>query len=574
MQPSGSPLSGSVSFELEIYTPAPTSCLMYEEVQTITVASDGVFSLTIDDGSGIRLDSTGYTLDQIFANQGTFSFTSGCSGSNSYTPDASDGRVLNVLFKSASMSAYETVGMQNINFIPMALTAKSVAGFSASNLLRFQESNGTLDSVSPLNNTQYNALVALVNGTSSLYLPTGSNGAIIPSLSSAPSSPSSGTIWYNSSSGTLQYEGSSGVQTIGASSGGSINLSSETLGDGTAASPSINFLGDTTTGIYEATTGELGLSAAGATALTVTSSVVNIPLTTASTSSATGALTVSGGVGIAGTANIGTSVTTPVVYGSSAVSGALTLTGTSNASAGNVLINPSGGNVGIGTTAPVSTLSVAVAPVATANYGLVSVGNGAFDGSTAGHFAGNSSGTQLAINAASGYTGDLANFQVAGTSLFKVDSSGNITSSNVLPVYQSYSADWSPYSGGTWQKFATINVGAQYNLLSTYIDVTGAGSWIDDGHAELFMYCKHQYLGQPFIEFVLISSSPPLTSRDFGYVVNSNGANTTVDLWFQSEIGGDVYQFQPRNLYATGSTLQLFNSPASQSSACRTTDKC
>ncbi len=221
VQPDGTPLSGQVSFELEVYTSSPTSCLMYEEVQTITVGSDGVFALTIDSGTGMRVDSTGYNLDQIFANQGTFTFTSGCSGSNTYTPDASDGRVLNVLFKSPSMSAYEAVGAQNINYIPMALTAKNVGGFSATNLLRFQESNGTIDSVSPLNNAQYNALVALVNGSSSLYLPSSSNGAVLPSVSSAPLSPAAGTLWYNSSNNTLQYEGTSGVQTLG-TAGGSV----------------------------------------------------------------------------------------------------------------------------------------------------------------------------------------------------------------------------------------------------------------------------------------------------------------------------------------------------------------
>ncbi|MGE3610778.1 MAG: tail fiber domain-containing protein [Bacteriovoracaceae bacterium] len=87
----------------------------------------------------------------------------------------------------------------------------------------------------------------------------------------------------------------------------------------------------------------------------------------------------------------------------------------------------SSGNVGVGPNSPVSKLSVQQAPTATANYGLVSLGPGAFDGSTSGYFTGNSNGTVLAINAASGFAGDLANFQIAGSSKFKVDSSGNIT---------------------------------------------------------------------------------------------------------------------------------------------------
>lgn len=64
-------------------------------------------------------------------------------------------------------------------------------------------------------------------------------------------------------------------------------------------------------------------------------------------------------------------------------------------------------------------ISVQYAPTASANYGLVSLGSGAFDGSTAGFFTGSASGTVLAINAASGFAGDLANFQVAGADVYK-----------------------------------------------------------------------------------------------------------------------------------------------------------
>jgi len=94
------------------------------------------------------------------------------------------------------------------------------------------------------------------------------------------------------------------------------------------------------------------------------------------------------------------------------------------------------GNVGIGTTAPVSKLAIQVAPTASANYGLVSLGSGAWDGSTAGYFgtgaSSNASGTVLAVNTASGYAGDLANLEVAGASKFKVDASGNVTTAGTI----------------------------------------------------------------------------------------------------------------------------------------------
>lgn len=90
----------------------------------------------------------------------------------------------------------------------------------------------------------------------------------------------------------------------------------------------------------------------------------------------------------------------------------------------------SAGNVGIGTTSPVSKLHVGAAPSASANYGLLSLGSGAFDGATAGYFGTSSSsssnGTVIAVNEVSGYSGDLMNLQVAGASKFKVDKDGKI----------------------------------------------------------------------------------------------------------------------------------------------------
>jgi hypothetical protein len=84
------------------------------------------------------------------------------------------------------------------------------------------------------------------------------------------------------------------------------------------------------------------------------------------------------------------------------------------------------GNVGIGATTPVSKLHVATAPVASANYGTVSLGSGAFDGVTAGFFAGSASGTSLAVNEASTFVGNLTDLRVGGVAKFKVAYNGDI----------------------------------------------------------------------------------------------------------------------------------------------------
>lgn len=66
------------------------------------------------------------------------------------------------------------------------------------------------------------------------------------------------------------------------------------------------------------------------------------------------------------------------------------------------------------------TLQVPIAPTATPNYGLVSVGGGPWDGSTSGFFAGNSNGTHLAFNTIAGYAGRIIDARQAGVRQFAI----------------------------------------------------------------------------------------------------------------------------------------------------------
>ncbi len=112
------------------------------------------------------------------------------------------------------------------------------------------------------------------------------------------------------------------------------------------------------------------------------------------------------------------------VFGTPTISAASSLTVT-NADTVNIAGLPTAASSA--TISGASALRIPVAPQGSANVGLVSLASGAWDGSTSGFFAGSSSGTVLAVNAASGYVGNLADWQVAGSSKFKVDSSGNLT---------------------------------------------------------------------------------------------------------------------------------------------------
>ena len=84
------------------------------------------------------------------------------------------------------------------------------------------------------------------------------------------------------------------------------------------------------------------------------------------------------------------------------------------------------GNIGIGTVSPYGKLDTIGAVTASANYGLLNIGpaSTAFDGATAGKFAGSASGTQLAINAVTGFAGNLIDAQVGGASKFSVTNAG------------------------------------------------------------------------------------------------------------------------------------------------------
>jgi hypothetical protein len=117
-------------------------------------------------------------------------------------------------------------------------------------------------------------------------------------------------------------------------------------------------------------------------------------------------------------------------------------------------------SVGVGTTSPVSKLHVASAPTASANYGLVSIGSGAFDGATAGFFVGSASGTGYGMNAASGYVGNLVDLQVAGASKFKVSSSGNTTAAGSMTApggyVSGYNTGYTAWGNGNGAYYATF----------------------------------------------------------------------------------------------------------------------
>gem|GEM_PF-1272262 len=167
---------------------------MYEEIQTLDLShTSGVFSLSLGDGSGVRQDLHAWGLFEALSNRQSFNFTAAdCNGLTAYTPGPADNRKFRVSFNLGS--GWEALPIQTINYIPMSIQTYAVGGFPASSLFRVED-GGAVGNVAALTTTQYDNLVSLADGSSSVYEKSGQLGgsAIPPSLTSGQSFVSDGS---------------------------------------------------------------------------------------------------------------------------------------------------------------------------------------------------------------------------------------------------------------------------------------------------------------------------------------------------------------------------------------------
>lgn len=174
-------------------------------------------------------------------------------------------------------------------------------------------------------------------------------------------------------------------------------------------------------------------------------------------------LTMAVGVNIVGSPGAGTNNTTTTSVG--LVAGATNVAGTMTAYAipgAGTVQNARSIEAWVQTNATNSiALRLPSAPQASANTANLAIGSGAFNGSTTGFFVGSANGTQIGVNAASGYTGNLLDMQVAGVSSVVVTAAGNITaigSINLITATGSgfTSSGPSDVTYGTAGSFSTI----------------------------------------------------------------------------------------------------------------------
>ncbi len=167
--------ANSVQFKIEILSPSPSLCVLYEESHTINMtASNGIFNLTV--GEGVRPGTGTYqdlsTLAEALDNSIGLVTPTDCVSGPTYTAANSDGRKLRLTFNDGSGPVTLTQD-HNIVSVPYAANATSVDGLTSSDLLQINTGVGfnldqtNLDFV--FNDANWTELQALLDGTSTSF---------------------------------------------------------------------------------------------------------------------------------------------------------------------------------------------------------------------------------------------------------------------------------------------------------------------------------------------------------------------------------------------------------------------
>lgn len=120
----GTPIAGSKDITFQILY---GSCIAYEEKQTVTLGTNGEFSVLI--GSGARQDSTNNTADRIFASAGTIN----CSGASATSVSGFANRNLHIKVDGTDLSPDVTISNVPFAINAMKFADKTVSDFVMKN---------------------------------------------------------------------------------------------------------------------------------------------------------------------------------------------------------------------------------------------------------------------------------------------------------------------------------------------------------------------------------------------------------------------------------------------------------
>ncbi len=199
----------------------------------------------------------------------------------------------------------------------------------------------------------------------------------------------------------------------------------------------------------------------------------------------------------------------------------LSIKGANTASTGKVLILENSALSRLLTMQNNGSMFLPQAPTASANYGLVSLGSGAFDGSTSGFFTGSADGTLIAGNLASGSTSDLMNLQVGGMNRLVVSNAGVLKLST-------------PTAGGSTGSQANGIIFTREDIPTTYLNrITNSWSGGTDENSMNFYVAEsggatNQVMTLNGLKYVGIGMLKPTAKLDIlGPTQTGSGAVST-----------------------------------------------
>jgi hypothetical protein len=375
--------AASVSFMIQIMSPSASGCLLYSETQTLNMSnSSGAFALTIGAGAraGVGFQATS-TLAQVFSNSSGIINSLTCTTGASYTPASNDSRNVVVTFNDGSgpQTFSQALAVESAPYSLFADQATTLQGLNPTN---FIQTNTTTTQAAVDALTSNSKFMTFASGTNFSFVPQSSNGTeTVPATSGAPAGLTAGQFWYDPTNNVLKYYNGTATETV-TSLSGVLPIASGGTDNGSLAV--------TNGGILYTDGTEFQNSGAG---------VSGEPL-------------ISGGAGAPTWSTVslaGGNITMPASGNITNASGAMTVSATTNLN-----LQPAGGNVGIGTTAPSATLQI-TSP--SASTGLMVTQTNANDLSTT------MISNTLTVNPASQSSGD-GNTVMSNTLTTPVGSSG------------------------------------------------------------------------------------------------------------------------------------------------------
>lgn len=139
LRPDGTPLEGNISFTVKIYSPSPSSCLLWAESQTLPMmGTSGAFSLQIGRNDNRLAGANGGgagSFNQAFLNNPAMTINStSCENGTSYTPNLTDDRNMSVSFVDRGTQV-KVVDLP-IKSVPFAMQAEQIGGYSVNYLFK------------------------------------------------------------------------------------------------------------------------------------------------------------------------------------------------------------------------------------------------------------------------------------------------------------------------------------------------------------------------------------------------------------------------------------------------------